>query len=116
MADKISIDIGGETIEVTGGWSTEETLSQIQRLLSRKGDTFSRTIKGAEEAFGERSRKSVTRKAMEAGEELGTLSDETSNVNKGLKGLSSAMQGAAEIASGVLQSTGRLTSSYISVH
>ena len=109
---KYTIDMGDgqeATIEVEGGWATEDTLNSIAQKLKAKVDVFSTTAKSVKDTLDPRKSGSFTHSLNVAEKEVEEFEQGLSKTQKGLAVLSTALGATKDLASGVLTSTGKLT-------
>jgi hypothetical protein len=110
MADyKIQTPNGEISIEVPGGWATEATLQSLSSALSKGDKGITKAFKDIQKEFDKNNKRGITGQVRQAADDFEELGDELSRTEKGMKALGAAVKGASEIASGVLQGSGRLT-------
>ena len=97
------------TIEVDGGWATEDTLDAIAQKLKAKVDVFSTTAKSVKDTLDKRKPGSFTHSLNVAEKEVEEFEQGLTKTQKGLAVLSTALGATKDLASGVLTSTGKLT-------
>ncbi len=97
------------TIEVEGGWATEDTLDAIATKLKAKVDVFSTTAKSVKDTLDKRKPGSFTHSLNVAEKEVEEFEQGLTKTQKGLAVLSGALGATKDLASGVLTSTGKLT-------
>ena len=97
------------TIEVEGGWATEDTLDAIAQKLKAKVDVFSTTAKSVKDTLDKRKPGSFTHSLNVAEKEVEEFEQGLTKTQKGLAVLSTALGATKDLASGVLTSTGKLT-------
>ena len=97
------------TIEVDGGWATEDTLDAIAQKLKAKVDVFSTTAKSVKDTLDPKKSGSFTHSLNVAEKEVEEFEQGLTKTQKGLAVLSGALGATKDLASGVLTSTGKLT-------
>jgi hypothetical protein len=97
------------TIEVEGGWATEDTLDAIAQKLKAKVDVFSTTAKSVKDTLDPKKSGSFTHSLNVAEKEVEEFEQGLTKTQKGLAVLSGALGATKDLASGVLTSTGKLT-------
>ena len=97
------------TIEVEGGWATEDTLDAIAQKLKAKVDVFSTTAKSVKDTLDPTKSGSFTHSLNVAEKEVEEFEQGLTKTQKGLAVLSGALGATKDLASGVLTSTGKLT-------